>query len=79
MRGEPVMPEIDRYVAAPGQALAYALGRLEIERMRTEARTRLGERFDIRAFHDTVLASGALSLPILDRAVRSWTEDVAAS
>lgn len=67
--------EIDRYIAVPGQALAYMLGRLEILRIRADARARLGERFDIKAFHDTVLGSGALPLPILDRVVGSWVEE----
>ncbi len=55
------------------------LGRLEILRMRADARARLGDRFDIKAFHDTVLGSGALPLPLLDRVVRSWADEVAAA
>jgi uncharacterized protein (DUF885 family) len=73
----PVTSEIDFYIAWPGQALGYMLGRLEIERVRTRARARLGDRFDIKAFHDTVLGSGALPLPLLDRVVASWTEEAA--
>jgi uncharacterized protein (DUF885 family) len=57
--------ETDRYIAAPGQALAYMVGRLEIQRLRAAAERRLGERFDIRAFHDTLLGSGALPLTVL--------------
>ena len=64
--------EIDRYIAYPGQALAYMVGRLEIQRMRAEAEARLGERFDIRAFHDVVLTNGALPLAVLDEVVRAW-------
>ncbi|MGH3880401.1 MAG: DUF885 domain-containing protein [Actinophytocola sp.] len=64
--------EIDRYIAYPGQALAYMVGRLEIQRMRAEAQARLGERFDIRAFHDVVLTNGALPLAVLDEVVRAW-------
>jgi uncharacterized protein (DUF885 family) len=64
--------EIDRYIAYPGQALAYMVGRLEIQRMRAEAQERLGERFDIRAFHDVVLTNGALPLAVLDEVVRAW-------
>jgi len=75
----PVTSEIDRYIADPGQALAYMLGRLEILRMRADARTRLGDRFDIKAFHDTALGSGALPLPLLDRIVASWAEEVEAA
>jgi uncharacterized protein (DUF885 family) len=78
MRVGPVTAEIDRYICDPGQALAYMLGRLEILRMRAEAKSRLGDRFDIKAFHDTVLASGAVPLPLLDRLVGDWVDRVAA-
>jgi uncharacterized protein (DUF885 family) len=66
--------EVDRYIAAPAQALAYMVGRLEIERIRAEAERALGDRFDIRAFHDTVLGNGALPLVVLDEVVRSWVD-----
>jgi uncharacterized protein (DUF885 family) len=79
LREGPVTAEIDRYIAVPGQALAYMLGRLEILRMRAAARARLGDRFDIKAFHDAVLGSGALPLPILGRVVGSWADEVAAA
>ncbi|HVM24625.1 MAG TPA: DUF885 domain-containing protein, partial [Candidatus Limnocylindrales bacterium] len=61
--------EVDRYVSYAGQALAYKLGQLEILRLRAEARDRLGDRFDIRRFHDVVLGEGALPLPVLRRVV----------
>jgi uncharacterized protein (DUF885 family) len=64
--------EIDRYIACPGQALAYMVGRLEIERIRAEAEAALGDRFDIRAFHDLVLAGGAMPLSVLDTVVTAW-------
>jgi uncharacterized protein (DUF885 family) len=64
--------EIDRYIAYPGQALSYMVGRLEIQRMRAAAQERLGEKFDIRAFHDVVLTAGALPLAVLDEVVRAW-------
>jgi uncharacterized protein (DUF885 family) len=67
-----VTSEIDRYAVLPGQALAYMVGRLEIQRIRASAEVALGPRFDIRAFHDTVLGSGLLPLPMLDRLVRDW-------
>jgi uncharacterized protein (DUF885 family) len=54
----------------PGQALAYMIGRLEIQRIRAEAEGSMGDRFDIRAFHDAVLGSGPMPLPVLARHVR---------
>ena len=57
--------EVDRYISYAGQALAYKLGQLEILRLRSEARERQGDRFDIRRFHDAVLEQGALPLPVL--------------
>jgi uncharacterized protein (DUF885 family) len=67
-----IRTETDRYISAPGQALAYMTGRLEIQRIRAGAEQALGDRFDIRAFHDTVLGSGALPLSVLDEVVRAW-------
>jgi uncharacterized protein (DUF885 family) len=64
--------EVDRYIADPGQALAYMVGRLEIQRIRAEAEAALGDRFDIRAFHDTVLGGGALPLTVLAEVVAAW-------
>jgi uncharacterized protein (DUF885 family) len=64
--------EIDRYAANPGQALSYMVGRLEIERIRAVAAVKLGDRFDIRAFHDVVLGSGSLPLPVLAAVVSDW-------
>ncbi|HET7704101.1 MAG TPA: DUF885 domain-containing protein [Candidatus Limnocylindrales bacterium] len=69
-----VVPEIDRYAVTPGQALAYMIGRLEIQRMRREAEEKLGADFDIKGFHDAVLGSGLMPLPVLDRVVRDWAE-----
>lgn len=69
---EEVTVEIDRYIGMPGQALAYKLGQREIFRLRDGAASALGARFDIRAFHDTVLGSGAVSLPILGELVAGW-------
>lgn len=67
-----VQSEVDRYIAWPGQALAYKLGQLEILKLRQEAKDRLGARFDLRAFHDEVLGGGALPLDILDQRVQQW-------
>jgi uncharacterized protein (DUF885 family) len=63
---ENIINEVDRYISWPGQALAYKTGQLEMLRLRAWAETELGERFDIRAFHDAVLSQGAVPLPILD-------------
>jgi uncharacterized protein (DUF885 family) len=67
-----IQSEVDRYIAWPGQALAYKLGQLDILKLREEARQKLGGKFDIRAFHDAVLGSGALPLDVLDSEVGSW-------
>ncbi|HEX5407663.1 MAG TPA: DUF885 domain-containing protein [Pseudonocardiaceae bacterium] len=65
--------EVDRYIAYPGQALSYMVGRLEIQRIRAEAQAALGDRFDIRGFHDIVLGNGPLPLSVLSDVVRAWT------
>jgi uncharacterized protein (DUF885 family) len=62
----------ERYMGAPGQALAYKIGELEILRLRREAMDALGKRFDLRDFHEAVLAEGQVSLPILRERVRTW-------
>jgi uncharacterized protein (DUF885 family) len=72
MRESHVTAEIDRYLVVPGQALSYMIGRLEIQRIRAGAEAALGDRFEIKAFHDAVLGSGNLPLPMLDRVVRDW-------
>jgi len=65
--------EIDRYIAWPGQALAYVTGRREIVRLRERARQALGPRFDLRAFHHAVLRNGAIPLTLLDDEIERWT------
>jgi len=72
-----IQSEVDRYIAWPGQALAYKLGQLEILKLREEARQKLGDKFDIRAFHDEVLGNGALPLDVLDSEVNTWIDSQA--
>ncbi len=66
--------EVERYAAAPGQACGYEIGRMEIVRLRDKARSALGADFDIRDFHDVVLADGDLPLPMLEARVDAWIE-----
>ena len=73
-----VTVEIDRYIGMPGQALAYKTGQREFFRLRAEAKDRLGDRFDIKGFHDAVLAHGSVTLPILGDLVDEWVASVAA-
>ena len=67
-----IQAETDRYIAVPGQALAYKLGQLEILKLRETAKNELGTRYDIRAFHDEILNGGALPLDVLDARVTAW-------
>ncbi len=67
-----IVNEVDRYIAWPGQALAYKVGQLEIRRLRADAEKRLGSRFDLRAFHDAVLGNGAVSLETLRAAIDGY-------
>jgi uncharacterized protein (DUF885 family) len=77
MPREVMAAEIDRYIVVPGQALAYLTGKLEIVRLREEARRRLGPEFSLPAFHAAILDHGSLPLPTLARSIGSWLDDVA--
>jgi uncharacterized protein (DUF885 family) len=64
--------EVDRYIASPGQALAYKIGQLKIRALRDQAARELGDQFDLRSFHDALLANGSLPLSILEDQINAW-------
>jgi uncharacterized protein (DUF885 family) len=73
-----IQAETDRYIAMPGQALAYKLGQLKILELRARAQKELGDKYDIRAFHDEILDGGALPLDVLDARTTAWIQAVKA-
>jgi uncharacterized protein (DUF885 family) len=71
--------EVERYVVMPGQACSYKIGHLKILELRERARRVLGESFDIREFHNTLLRAGNVTLPLLESIVDDWIAAVRAS
>ena len=69
-----VRSEVRRYFNNPAQATAYKIGMIAIQQMRAEAETALGDDFDIRAFHDTVLGAGPMPLSMLEARVQAWVD-----
>ncbi|HYM36217.1 MAG TPA: DUF885 domain-containing protein, partial [Steroidobacteraceae bacterium] len=69
-----VKSEIERYILGPGQATSYKIGMIAIQKLRDEAKTALGQKFDYRKFHDVVLGGGALPIPVLETKVHRWIE-----
>jgi len=69
-----VETEVDRYISWPGQALSYKLGQMTILKLRKEAEAKLGEKFDIKGFHDTFLALGAVPLNVLEEQMQAWID-----
>jgi uncharacterized protein (DUF885 family) len=69
-----VTSEVDRYTSYPGQALGYMIGKLKIAELRAHAQQRLGDKFDLRRFHNAVLDEGALPLDVLERVIERWID-----
>ncbi|MFT6882628.1 MAG: hypothetical protein ACJAVY_001426 [Marinoscillum sp.] len=76
---ESIIAEIERYMAGPGQALSYKIGQLKIRELRAKAVSELGDKFDIRAFHNEVLESGCLPIKVLEDKINAWIAEVKAA
>ncbi len=74
-----VTTEVDRYISWPAQALSYKLGELAIVKLRADAERELGQKFDLKAFHDTILAQGSVPLPVLEQQVQAWVAEAKAA
>jgi uncharacterized protein (DUF885 family) len=72
MSREEATIEVERYIADPGQALAYKVGALTMQRLRQRAQQALGDRFDVRAFHAQVLGTGSIPLAVLEAKIERW-------
>jgi uncharacterized protein (DUF885 family) len=70
-----IIPEIERYMAIPGQALSYKIGQLKIMELRKKAETKMGTKFDIKKFHEKVLESGVMPLALLEMKINAWIEN----
>lgn len=70
-----IIPEIERYMAIPGQALSYKIGQLKIMELRKKAETKMGSKFDIKKFHEKVLESGVMPLALLEKKINAWIEN----
>jgi uncharacterized protein (DUF885 family) len=69
-----VVAEIDRYITWPAQALSYKIGELRIKAMRKKSEEQLGAKFDLRAFHDTIVGNGSLPIAVVEEIVDEWIE-----
>ena len=67
-----ITSEIERYMANPGQALSYKIGQLKIRELRSRAESKLGDKFDIKIFHEKVLESGCIPLKLLEEKIDNW-------
>jgi uncharacterized protein (DUF885 family) len=70
-----IISEIERYMAGPGQALSYKIGELKIEELKAKAEENMGDKFDIRQFHNKLLESGCLPLNIMEAKIDNWMKE----